>query len=150
MSPSSSTAPTAPTGRCLCGAIHYRVNGDVGVLVNCHCQFCRRAHGAAFVTTTPIASTKLVITEGETLLARYKGRFFCSQCGSSLFNRPESTPAVTALVVSSLDEAPATEPAIHCNVESKAAWYEILDDKPQFDAFPPNADAVMEKLSTSD
>ena len=38
---------------------------------------------------------------------------------------------------SSLDEEPTDPPTIHMNVESKAPWYEILDDRPQFQGLPP-------------
>jgi hypothetical protein len=134
----------------LCDAIRYRIHGDLRELVNCHCRNCRRAHGAAFVTTTIVASRDFTITRGEEHVARYEGRYFCGRCGSSLFNRPESTPELTALIVASLDDAPSTAPAIHCNVESKALWYEIRDDKPQFDAFPPGAEAIMKKMASSD
>ena len=40
------------------------------------------------------------------------------------------------LVVASLDEAPATGPIMHVNTESKATWYEILDDRPQHAGMP--------------
>jgi hypothetical protein len=138
------------TGGCLCGAIRYRVDAQLGALVNCHCQYCRRAHGAAFATSTIVATKNFTIVEGEERITRYLGRFFCSECGSSLFNRLESSPKITALLVASLDEAPETTPALHCNVESKAAWYSILDDKPQFEGFPPSAKEILQKATSSD
>ena len=58
------------SGRCLCGAIRYELDATIEVLVNCHCQFCRRAHGAAFVTTSPVPTEALRIVEGEGELAR--------------------------------------------------------------------------------
>lgn len=33
------------TGRCLCGHVRYELAGELPPLVNCHCQFCRRAQG---------------------------------------------------------------------------------------------------------
>lgn len=38
------------TGRCLCGEVRYAIEGGIGPLLNCHCRFWRRAHGAAFAT----------------------------------------------------------------------------------------------------
>ena len=35
------------TGRCLCEAIQYEIEGELGTVVNCHCSKCRRWHGAA-------------------------------------------------------------------------------------------------------
>jgi hypothetical protein len=45
--------------------------------------------------------------------------------------------------VTSLDEEPTIAPAMHFNLESKAPWYELLDDAPRFDAFPPSVSAKL-------
>ena len=33
---------------------------------------------------------------------------------------------------------------MHFNVESKAPWFEIRDDAPRFDAFPPEIAAALD------
>ena len=43
-------------GSCLCGAIRYEVRGEIGDVVQCHCQRCRKANGTAFATNAPIKS----------------------------------------------------------------------------------------------
>ena len=48
------------------------------------------------------------------------------------------------VLVASLDEEPTAHPVMHINVESKAPWYEILDDSPQFQGLPPAAKAVLD------
>jgi len=126
------------TGGCLCGAVRYALDGELGPLMNCHCRFCRRAHGAAFATTTLIATARLRITQGEDAIARHASRYFCATCAARLFNRLDEHPHATMLVVSSLDHEPAQEPVVHVNLESKAPWYVIRDDAVRFDAFPPN------------
>ncbi len=125
------------TARCLCNAVELEAETDASLLINCHCRFCRRAHGAAFVTTTPVPDAAFRIVRGEDAIARHVGRFFCRHCATRLFNRSEDHPGVTMLVVSCLDEEPTEAPAIHLNLESKAPWYEILDDQPRFDGFAP-------------
>jgi len=132
------------TGRCLCGGIRYELDSEIMALVNCHCQFCRRAHGAAFVTTTPVPSDALRIVAGSELVANYEGRYFCRTCATRLFNRTASMPGTTALMVTSLDEEPAVAPAAHFNIESKAPWFEIRDDAPRFDAFPAAVTAALQ------
>ena len=42
--------------------------------------------------------------------------------------------------MASLDRDPSEPPAAHVNVESKAPWFEILDDRPQYPAFPSQAE----------
>ena len=64
-------------------------------------------------------------------------RYFCDRCGGRLFNRPASTDAIILLIVATLDAEPAARPAMHVNVESKAPWFDILDDLPQHAALPP-------------
>jgi hypothetical protein len=33
-------------GRCLCGELAFAASGDLAPVINCHCGFCRRVHGA--------------------------------------------------------------------------------------------------------
>jgi hypothetical protein len=35
-----------------------------------------------------------------------------------------------------LNDAPSMKPSMHIFVGSKAPWYDILDDLPQFEGFP--------------
>jgi hypothetical protein len=37
-----------------------------------------------------------------------------------------------------LDDDPGVRPVVHIFTGSKAAWYEIRDDLPQFQEFPPD------------
>ena len=71
------------------------------------------------------------------------GDGFCRVCGARLFNRSASHPEATSLVVTSLSPEPAVAPVAHMNTESKAPWYEILDDLPQFASFPPGIEDAM-------
>lgn len=49
------------------------------------------------------------------------------------------------LLVASLNDEPQGTPMMHINVESKAPWYEILDDLPQYQGLPPQAAGVLKK-----
>jgi hypothetical protein len=40
------------------------------------------------------------------------------------------------VALGSLKDAPSLRPQNHMFVGSKAPWYEILDDLPQFDGYP--------------
>jgi hypothetical protein len=129
------------TGRCLCGTVRYELASELGPLINCHCQYCRRAHGAAFVTLSGVAASALRIVTGEKAIREWRtagvgSRAFCEHCGTRLWNRAESRQDFLTLVVATLDAEPARGPVMHINVESKAPWYEILDALPQHPAFP--------------
>ena len=137
-------------GGCLCGGLRYEVLADLGPVILCHCQYCRRAHGAPFVALSLVASSQLRWTSGAALVeevhtAGVGTRAFCRDCGSRLYNRPESTPQVTMLVLGSLDDDSGLEPVMHVNLESKSAWYEIHDDLPRHHGFPPGADETLSR-----
>ncbi len=136
-------------GGCLCGAIRYELEAELGPVTLCHCQYCRRAHGAPFVAVSFMRSDQLRWVSGADLIqeVRTEGvgcRAFCRRCGSRLYNRPESAPHVTMLVVGSLDDDRGVQPLMHINLESKSAWYEIRDDLPRYQGFPPMASDALE------
>ncbi len=132
---------TVRSGGCYCGTVRYDLAGDLGVVANCHCRNCRRAHGSAFSTVTLVSNADFRVAAGEESVREYQtgtgSRFFCGRCGGRLFNRAASMPGLTTLVIATLDEEPTEPPQIHINVESKAPWYEILDGRPEFQALPP-------------
>lgn len=111
------------TGRCSCGVVQYRLEGDLSPLVNCHCQYCRRAHGAAFATVSLVQSADFRFTSGDEAVREYRNpegfRSFCERCGGRLFNRPMSTDKFLLLVIASLDEEPEQRPVMHINVEAQ-------------------------------
>ena len=79
----------ATEGHCLCQTVRYELDFQIEATSNCHCQHCRRAHGAAFVTSALVPTNALRITAGEQSIARHQGRYFCATCGSRLFNRSD-------------------------------------------------------------
>jgi hypothetical protein len=137
-------------GRCLCETVRYELAGELGPIFNCHCRFCRRAHGAAFACVAWVASAALRVLAGGSSIREFRtegvgSRYFCERCGTRLWNRAESTLAFVSLVVGSLDADPARGAIMHINVESKAGWYEILDGLPQHLTLPAEARRVLGK-----
>lgn len=138
-------------GSCLCGAIQYEIENDLKAIVHCHCQFCRKAHGAAFVTLLLMQVSDLRIVQGEEVLGRFHveatgvDRCFCLKCGTRLYNHVLSAGRL-ALVVATLQTDATLRPVAHCNTESKCPWYEINDGLPQFLKAPGPAE-LRELLS---
>lgn len=134
----------AHTGRCLCGAVRYRLEGELGPPVACHCQYCRRAHGSAFSVVALVRRADLRFTAGEQELRIWESpsggqRVFCGRCGTRIGSQSRNFPANLSLVVASLDDDIGQPPVAHVNLESKAPWYEIRDAAPQFPGLPPGA-----------
>ena len=59
-------------------------------------------------------------------------RSFCSRCGSNLLFEPNATPDVAWVAVGGFDSDPKERPGTHIYVASKAPWFEISDELPQF------------------
>ena len=92
--------------------------------------------------------------QGEDLLTYYEAtpgyrRGFCRVCGSPIVNWAEpNSPFVQrnpqilteyGIALATLDDDPAVRPACHIFVRSKAPWFEITDELPQYPEYPPPA-----------
>jgi len=130
------------TGSCLCGAVRYEIAGELAPLQLCHCSQCRRASGAAFAANMPVRNEDFRVIAGADKLKAFasrpgKERVFCADCGSQLFSRNAGFPDHVRVRARGLD-APAAPPlAFHFHVASKAPWWPIEDDLPQYPAARP-------------
>jgi hypothetical protein len=128
-------------GSCLCGSVKYSVDDDLKFVVNCHCRFCSKAHGAAFTTLLIMPFNKFEVVEGQALLASFEvktlnsSRVFCSRCGTRLYNHSLSKGTIS-LIVATLDTVAELRPLANINVSSKRSWYQITDELPQFSSTP--------------
>ena len=123
-------------GGCWCGAVRYRVADAFLYASNCHCSRCRAATGSAFKAFAGIERDKLELTEGlDELLVVGDDDLNdtrCRACGSLLFSVVREGEYVH-VALGSLVDAPAMRPTKHIFVGSKAPWFEITDELPQFE-----------------
>jgi hypothetical protein len=124
------------SGKCECGAVRYRVPDEFLYASNCHCSRCRAATGAAFKPFAGIERDKLEVADGRDglLVVGEEGLndTRCAACGSLLFSVVAEGDYVH-VALGSLVDAPSLRPTKHIFVGSKAPWFEITDDLPQFD-----------------
>ena len=116
------------TGSCLCGSVAYEVDGAAGPIVHCHCQTCRKAHGTAFSSVSPVPRDKFRWTKGEELLTSYEsspGKFrrFCSRCGSQIVAERVAQSTVL-LRLGCLDTAITDQPKAHIWRSDAATWFD--------------------------
>jgi len=125
-------------GKCRCGAVRYEVADAFLYATNCHCSECRAATGSAFKAFAGIEREKLTITDGVDDLAVFGEEDLndtrCRACGSFLFSVVRDG-AFVHVAMGSLVDAPTIRPTAHIFVGSKAPWFEITDDLPQFDEY---------------
>jgi hypothetical protein len=133
------------TGSCLCGTVSWRIDGALDKMRHCHCSMCRKAHGAPFATYVRTGHDDFRWLSGEADISAYESsrgniRNFCGTCGSVV---PETYRADwIAIPAGCLDGDPGIRPSAHIFVASKAPWYEITDDLPQFDTDPDGGPIV--------
>lgn len=127
-------------GKCFCGAVHYAVTNEFAYAMNCHCSQCRRTTGSAFKPMAGIERDKLVVTAGQDKLLIH-GRERCNNthcrlCGSLLYSVVRDG-AWVHVAMGTLVDTPAIRPTHHIFVGSKAPWFTITDDLPQYEEFAP-------------
>ena len=123
-------------GKCFCGAVRYEVADAFLYALNCHCSNCRRATGSAFKPLAGIERGKLTVTHGGGGLLLYGGEdahdAHCGKCGSLLYSVVRGG-AYVHLTMGTLVDAPTIRPSCHIFVGSKAPWFAITDDLPQYE-----------------
>ena len=136
------------TGKCLCGGVQYQISGELPTRESnmplpayCHCKMCQRVTGSAFWVSTMVPAAQFSLEAGQNLLTRYESstgvfRSFCKVCGSSLFFEATDEPNQLHIGLGSIDNYDI-KPQAHIFVADKAGWYDINDNLPQFDEYPP-------------
>ncbi len=121
--------------------MQYQVLGELKDFCHCHCSICRRIHGAAFASWGGVARDELIYVSGENSLRTYSfsqnaDSLFCETCGSTVLVdfKPETDMLYIAL--GTVDGDLDCPSGFHQFVGSKAPWYEICDDMPQYDEWP--------------
>ncbi len=131
-------APALLTGKCLCGAVSFRVaRADLRNPVACHCSQCRRWGGGPWPTVD--ASVDGLKIEGEDKIRWYRAsdkarRGFCGNCGASLFWQVDAEPDRIDVSLGAFDAVAGglgLAVKAHIFVGSKGDYYDIADGLPQ-------------------
>lgn len=123
-------------GSCLCGTVRYAVPDAFLYAINCHCSKCRRSTAAAFKPIAGIEVERFTVTDGveERLIygAPDAHDAHCRRCGSFLYSLVRDARYIH-IGMGTLLDAPSIRPSAHIFVGSKAPWFTITDDLPQFE-----------------
>ena len=142
-------------GSCLCHGVRFEITGPLISPSNCHCSMCRKQHGAAFRSRARVQISDFKWIQREDLVTFYESspgsyRGFCRACGSPIINKFDArswtaqhdpdVPSRYGIALATLDDDPGVRPLSHSHVASKAPWFTITDDLPQFpEAWPRSA-----------
>ncbi len=129
------------SGSCLCGNVHFEIEGTFEDFYLCHCEKCRKDTGSAHAANLFSTKATLKWLSGENHVKTYnhKGeghiKNFCETCGSAL---PNIQMDGTLLVVpaGSLDSDVDIKPSGHIFYDSKANWDQDLEKAKKFKDYP--------------
>ena len=134
--------PGRITGGCQCGDVAFFYTGELQFVMNCHCSRCRKAKSAAHATNAFVAIENFTWEKGHDRVVEYKlseaerfGHCFCGRCGSSV-PRQSDAAGIVNIPVGSLNQAPGTRARGHIFTGSKAPWFDVADDLPQWTERP--------------
>ncbi len=120
------------TGGCQCGAVRFRVTGELGRPSICHCRMCQKAFGAPYGALVSVRIADLVWTRGERkrfASSNKVERGFCGDCGTPLTF--EWSPKVIDLAIAAFDDPAPTAPVVQMAVESAVPWAAGVADLPR-------------------
>lgn len=142
------------TGSCHCGAVQFRVQGEVMVNGLCHCANCTRSKGVSPVHLIALRGEESVeVTQGkEQLHTRVIKRFHlvnCKRCHGPVMQFQEGMGfrAVFPVLLDLSRGEPGSDhgadripdelrPAVHLNYENRL--FDWDDHLPKFKVFPPD------------
>lgn len=99
-------------GGCICGAVRYQTKSEPLRVTICHCTFCQRVTGSAFLVEPIFAATDFVIISGTANsydhVSSGSGKrvtvHFCDTCGCNIYLSFERFPDVIGLFGGTLDD----------------------------------------------
>ncbi|HVA66295.1 MAG TPA: GFA family protein [Elusimicrobiota bacterium] len=128
-------------GSCVCGAVRFTVSFPSRFCSHCHCDNCRRAHSAAFVTYLGFKSAQVRVRAGRNALAEYaysyklKGksitsrRRFCRKCGTQLFFESSRWPGEIHVPLAAIPRGADRAPQLHFYFDHRPAWMIPVNDR---------------------
>ena len=130
------------TGQCLCGAVSYKIEGDMQMCGVCHCKNCQRQAGSSYSVLFGVTDDQIEISGALTTYDDHADsgnvvhRHFCGICGSPVKTSIPTQPDMTYIKAGTLDDTSMLDPQIHFWTGSKQRWVEIDKNVPQIEGNP--------------
>ena len=98
-------------GGCLCGEIRFGAQSQPIRVTLCHCKFCQRATGGAYLVEPVFDKADFAVTHGEAKTYEHRSEgsgkqvyiHFCDVCGTKLFLTFERFPDVVGIFGGTFD-----------------------------------------------
>lgn len=115
------------SGKCLCGAVSYKITAEPILARICWCHDCQRI--ASNGTVNLLVPTEALQIHGETneyVSVADSGnqitRRFCPKCGSHLFANSSARPQFTVVRAGTLDDPSSIKPSKNIWAKSAPTW----------------------------
>ena len=141
------------TGGCQCGAVTYRVEGELPPAYSCHCGECKKQSASAFSLSIAIPFSRITVTGKPAMFetTAYSGAvkrcYFCRSCGTRLWHRSANSPDSATLKVGTIDNSQAIAPVFHLWVSKKQAGLRLDPDAKTYNTQPENLLELREAMS---
>ncbi len=137
---------TSYDGGCTCRQVRYRMTSKPLIVHCCHCRWCQRETGSAFVINAMIEADRVAVLTGEVEIIdtpSHSGNgqriSRCPICHVAVWSN-YSSDAIHCVRVGTLDEPDRLPPDIHIFTASRQSWVVL----------PPDIPAVEEYYEASD
>jgi len=120
-------ANTRKSGRCRCGSTTFEVTAPPLMTMACHCTGCQRMTGSAFSLSELYPSSAFGLLSGEPVIGGLRGatrHYFCPQCMSWLYTRPEGLDDLINVRATMFDDAQSFVPFVETYTCEKLPWAE--------------------------
>lgn len=132
------------TGGCQCGAVRFRVDGELGEASICHCRMCQKATGGLFGPFVTAPAGGLVWTRGEPRRFQSSNkvrRGFCADCGTPLTY--EYGEREVGLTIGAFDRAGEVRPDEQLASPARVPYFDELPKLPVHPTDEPRAAAHL-------
>jgi hypothetical protein len=115
------------SGGCQCGAVRFRVTGELGRASICHCRMCQKAFGSAFGPFVSAKAADFAWTRGAPKRFQSSSKIsrgFCENCGTPLTF--DWSDKVVELAIGAFDQAADIVPVVQLASEWALPWVNDL------------------------
>lgn len=127
-------------GRCTCGTVRYRLDQRPLFVHCCHCRWCQRETGSAFVLNALIEASAVELVAGKPIevntpseSGRGQRISRCPKCQVALWSVYSGAgPKFRFVRVGTLDNPDTCPPDVHIYTEAKQPWVILPEGVPAF------------------
>ena len=124
-------------GTCHCKLVEFELNGDPKLVVNCHCDDCKKRNGSAYSTYMAVQQNELNIVKGADSITGYTienvgEKHFCANCGTPIYNNNYRYPGLYMVFYGAVNSDGNLTPSFNVFCENKHKWVDTISDIQSF------------------